>query len=137
MKIKKRLTKSALNELREQYSQIKQESDAAYQKWSELNINANSIEKTLALNGVKLKAEEGSSKVSTAKSSASTLRLAITKILKAQETAIKAREIRERLKRNKVPFKQSYFWRVLNRMERKGTIKRVGTGLYQLQNGAT
>lgn len=129
---KRRLTRSALNELREQYSQIKQEADAAYQRWSELNSNASSLERTLALNGVKLKTEESGIKASSQKSSASTLRVAIIKILKSQETAIKAREIREELRQNKVPFKQPYFWRVLHRMKRKGIIKRVGTGLYQL-----
>ncbi|MBI3312511.1 MAG: hypothetical protein HYZ88_03185 [Candidatus Omnitrophica bacterium] len=135
MKLGKKLTKSAIAELKEQYAQLKQDSDHAYEAWSKLSADARAVEAVLVRNGVRLKKDE-ESKPAVGKSSAATLRLAITKILKAEGNAIKASVIREKLRQKKIRFRPAYFWRVIGRMEGKGAIRRVGAGLYQLQNGA-
>lgn len=132
-----KLSKSAIKELREQYAQLKPVADRAYQAWSKLHGDLSALEAVLARNGVKVKKEDGGTKPATSKSAASTLRLAITKILKSGGKGTKASAIREKLKKNKVTFRPAYFWRVLGRMERKGTIKRVGTGVYEIANGGS
>lgn len=133
----KKLTRSAIAELKEQYAQLKPEVDRVYQTWSRLQSDLHALETVLARNGVKVKKETEEAKSTTGKSSAATLRLAITEILKSEGKGAKASVIREKLRKNKVPFRPAYFWRVLGRMEGKGTIKRVGTGVYELVNGAS
>lgn len=134
-----KLSKSALKEIRDQYLAIKQEADEVFKVWSDLSGRVRSLEQVLSNNGLKIKTDEDAAKSAATKSktSASTLRAAIAEILQSKGTAVKASEIREQLRKKKFAFGQPYFWRVLGRMEGKGTIKRVGTGLYQLQNGSS
>ena len=138
MKKAMRLDRSALRQLEAQYNDVKQKAADAYKIWSEWSAAERNLEGVLARNGVKVKKNEsGESKTTAAKGSAATLRGAIGEILKAEGQAMKASAIREKLKHKKVAFRPAYFWRVIGRMEGKGKLKKVGTGMYELANGAS
>ncbi len=138
MKKAMRLDRSALRQLEAQYYDVKQKAAAAYKVWSELSTDERNFEGVLARNGVKIKKDEKEeSKSSTATGSAATLRAAIGEILKSEGQAMKASVIREKLKHKKIAFRPAYFWRVIGRMEGKGKLKKVGTGMYELVNGAS
>jgi hypothetical protein len=134
-----KLTKAVARELKGEYARIKLDSDAAYEKWSALQVRVRALETILESAGFKIKPKDEEVKQKTEKiiGRVSKLRLAIAEVLKAEGKAIKASVLRDKLRNQQVNFRPAYFWRIISRMEGKGMIKRVGPGMYELVNGTS
>lgn len=123
-----KLSKKTLRELKKEYLKLKEETEAVWNKYYDLKKRMEAVETIIG----------GPSDQASGRTSGvigSTLRQAITTILKEEGKPIKASEIRVKLKERDIKFKLPYFWRIVGRMEGRRIIKRVGLGTYQLISG--
>ncbi len=123
------LNKTAVKALKAKLLKIEQQVKDAYEQYGDL------LQKERALKTViEMATTKGSGKrASLVDSRTSPLREAMTEIFSKEEAPIKANAVRKKLQEKKIHFTTGHFWRILKRMEERGTIKRMGVGMYQFQ----